>query len=277
MPFLLTDLIERWRNDGFSVAPYERKDDAPSSRLADLVHSASAPLDDGRNRVIGEVIPAAAAFPGSGLHHLHAGGRGAAAAVGLHRWLIPPAQPAGPWAAACGHEQLGRGGADAGVWPVALRRSHRWVCCISGRPTTALQAADGRPASGLLLVLMCAALARKSRACAALPGPPPTRMPAGYIRAVMSASRSQPHGRNLQVSRNQVMKRIVHALLPTPVLSIALLVLWLLLNRSMSAGHILRLGTLLALAIPRLTAGLRRRSAHPQPARLRSAGLHGGG
>ena len=41
------------------------------------------------------------------------------------------------------------------------------------------------------------------------------------------------------------MKRIVHALLPTPVLSIALLVLWLLLNRSMSAGHIL-LGTLLA-------------------------------
>nr|HRL54096.1 Na+/H+ antiporter subunit E [Acidovorax temperans] len=34
------------------------------------------------------------------------------------------------------------------------------------------------------------------------------------------------------------MKRIVHALLPTPVLSIALLVLWLLLNRSMSAGHI---------------------------------------
>lgn len=57
------------------------------------------------------------------------------------------------------------------------------------------------------------------------------------------------------------MKRIVHALLPTPVLSIALLVLWLLLNRSMSAGHIL-LGTLLALAIPRLTAGLRPLPVH---------------
>ena len=39
------------------------------------------------------------------------------------------------------------------------------------------------------------------------------------------------------------------------------LVLWLLLNRSMSAGHIL-LGTLLALAIPRLTAGLRPLPVH---------------
>ena len=61
--FLLTDLIERWRNDGFSVAPYERKDDAPFLS-ADLVHSASAPLDDGEQEVIGEVIPAAAAFLG---------------------------------------------------------------------------------------------------------------------------------------------------------------------------------------------------------------------
>ena len=48
------------------------------------------------------------------------------------------------------------------------------------------------------------------------------------------------------------MKRI----LPTPLLSLALLALWLLLNRSLSAGNLI-LGTVLALAIPLLTAGLR--------------------
>ncbi len=62
--FLLTDLIERWRNDGFSVAPYERKDDAPFLS-ADLVHSTSVKLDDKEaEAVIGEVIPAPAAFLG---------------------------------------------------------------------------------------------------------------------------------------------------------------------------------------------------------------------
>jgi multicomponent K+:H+ antiporter subunit E len=60
------------------------------------------------------------------------------------------------------------------------------------------------------------------------------------------------------------MKRIARALLPSPMLSLALLALWLLLNRSLGAGHVV-LGTLLALAIPRLTAGLR-----PLPVRLRS-------
>ena len=59
------------------------------------------------------------------------------------------------------------------------------------------------------------------------------------------------------------MKRIVHALLPTPVLSIALLVLWLLLNRSVSAGQIL-LGLILGLLIPVLLRGLR-----PLPVRVR--------
>ena len=48
------------------------------------------------------------------------------------------------------------------------------------------------------------------------------------------------------------MKRI----LPTPLLSLALFAVWLLLNRSVSAGHLI-LGTVLAVAIPLLTAGLR--------------------
>ncbi|MDD2546519.1 MAG: Na+/H+ antiporter subunit E [Burkholderiaceae bacterium] len=55
--------------------------------------------------------------------------------------------------------------------------------------------------------------------------------------------------------------------LPAPLLSLALLAVWLLLNRSFSLGQIL-FGTLLALAIPWLTAGLR-----PQPVRMRRPGV----
>jgi len=44
--------------------------------------------------------------------------------------------------------------------------------------------------------------------------------------------------------------------LPTPILSLALLVLWLLLNQSLAAGHLL-IGTIAALVLPRLLAPLR--------------------
>ena len=66
--------------------------------------------------------------------------------------------------------------------------------------------------------------------------------------------------------RNAPLPRPFKRLVPAPVLSLALLVLWLLLNRSLSAGHIV-LGTVLALAIPLLTAGLR-----PLPVRIRKPG-----
>lgn len=57
---------------------------------------------------------------------------------------------------------------------------------------------------------------------------------------------------------------MIKRILPAPLLSLALLALWLLLNRSVSAGHIV-LGGVLALAIPLLTAGLR-----PLPVRIRA-------
>ncbi len=66
--------------------------------------------------------------------------------------------------------------------------------------------------------------------------------------------------------RNAPLQRPFKRLVPAPMLSLALLVLWLLLNRSLSAGHIV-LGTLLGLAIPLLTAGLR-----PLPVRIRKPG-----
>lgn len=55
-------------------------------------------------------------------------------------------------------------------------------------------------------------------------------------------------------------------IVPAPLLSLALLGLWLLLNRSLSAGHIV-LGTVLGVVIPLLTAGLR-----PLPVRVRKPG-----
>ncbi|ABM33852.1 Na+/H+ antiporter subunit E [Paracidovorax citrulli] len=59
-----------------------------------------------------------------------------------------------------------------------------------------------------------------------------------------------------------MMKR----LFPAPLLSVALAGMWLLLNHSMSAGHLI-LAAIVGLAIPLLTRGLR-----PLPVRVRRPG-----
>ena len=56
-------------------------------------------------------------------------------------------------------------------------------------------------------------------------------------------------------------------LLPHPVLSVSLLIIWLLFFNTLAPGHIL-LGTLLGIALPLLTAKL-----WPEPTRIKSAGL----
>ncbi|MEO7952480.1 MAG: monovalent cation/H+ antiporter subunit D, partial [Polaromonas sp.] len=60
--FLLTDLIDRWRNDGASPAPY-RDDDAPFL-TPELVPTAGVNLDDHQEVLTGRVIPAAVALLG---------------------------------------------------------------------------------------------------------------------------------------------------------------------------------------------------------------------
>ncbi len=60
--FLLTDLMDRWRNDGASVAPYEQ-DDAPFLN-AELVVTEGLNLDEDEEVLTGRVIPAAVAFLG---------------------------------------------------------------------------------------------------------------------------------------------------------------------------------------------------------------------
>lgn len=61
--FLLADLIDRWRNDGATLAPHERHDDAPFL-TAELVPAVGLNLDEDETVLIGRIIPAAAAFLG---------------------------------------------------------------------------------------------------------------------------------------------------------------------------------------------------------------------
>lgn len=61
--FLLADLIDRWRNDGATLAPYEMDDDAPFL-TPELIPATGLNLDDDEEVLVGRVIPAAAAFLG---------------------------------------------------------------------------------------------------------------------------------------------------------------------------------------------------------------------
>ncbi len=160
---------------------------------------------------------------------------------------------------------------------VALHTGRCVAFLVSPRPRCTQAAGDGGPASGAagadvrgpgLEGRARAALHRGHRPRAACTG--------GYIRARhVCPARSQPHARTRRVAaRKQAMKRIVHALC-TP--SIALLALWLLLNRSLECrahpawyaagpGHSPPHGRFAPTA-----------SAHPQPLGSVQAGLHGGG
>lgn len=61
--FLTADLIDRWRNDGASYAPFEQADNAPFLN-AELVPTEGLNLDEDEEVLIGRVIPAAAALLG---------------------------------------------------------------------------------------------------------------------------------------------------------------------------------------------------------------------
>lgn len=61
--FLLADLVDRWRNDGTNLAPYEQDDEAPFLD-SELIPTQGLNLDDDEEVLIGRVIPAAAAFLG---------------------------------------------------------------------------------------------------------------------------------------------------------------------------------------------------------------------
>ena len=62
--FLLTDLMDRWRNDGASSAPFETKDDAPFLNAQLIPAKNLMNIDDDEAESAGRVIPAAVAFLG---------------------------------------------------------------------------------------------------------------------------------------------------------------------------------------------------------------------
>ncbi len=61
--YLLTDLMDRWRNDGATLAPHERQRVAPFL-APDLLSAQRMNLDDDEEVLVGQVIPASAAFLG---------------------------------------------------------------------------------------------------------------------------------------------------------------------------------------------------------------------
>jgi multicomponent K+:H+ antiporter subunit D len=63
--FLLIDMIERWRNEGASIAPHEDAGSAPFL-AEDLTAHAHVNLDDERQALYGRAIPAGVAFLGLG-------------------------------------------------------------------------------------------------------------------------------------------------------------------------------------------------------------------
>ncbi len=62
--FLLSDVIDRWRNSDDSADPYEPRADAAPFLNAELVPTDGANLDDDEEVLVGRAIPAAAAFVG---------------------------------------------------------------------------------------------------------------------------------------------------------------------------------------------------------------------
>ena len=195
--FLLADLIERWRNDGSNLAPHERRDDAPFLS-ADLVPREGLNLDDQEEALIGQVIPAAAAFLGlafvactliiAGLPPLP-GFIGKFAMV--HALLNPLGLGASgglrPGAAGWSLVALLVGSGLLAL--LALVRAgirHFWAA--QGRPALRLLVLEGFPialllAASAVLVWQAGAVMRYTQATADA-----LHAPAGYVRAVMSAA-----------------------------------------------------------------------------------------
>jgi multicomponent K+:H+ antiporter subunit D len=194
--FLLTDLIDRWRNDGANFAPYEEKDDAPFLN-AQLVPTEGLNLDADEEILTGQVIPAAVAFLGlafmactlviTGLPPL-SGFVGKFAmltallnplGLGASGWLQPG--PAG-WvlmALLIGTGLLGL---------VALTRAgirHFWT--THDRPTPQLRVLEGLPIAALLLA--CAALTVQAGPAMRYAQSTADALhdPSAYVGAVMSA------------------------------------------------------------------------------------------
>jgi multicomponent K+:H+ antiporter subunit D len=193
--FLLTDLIDRWRNDGANFAPYEEKDDAPFLN-AQLVPAEGLNLDEDEEILTGQVIPAAVAFLGlafmactlviTGLPPL-------SGFVGKFAMLTALLNPLGLGASSEVPDSAGWmlmalliGTGLLGL--VALTRAgirHFWT--THDRPTPQLRVLEGLPIAALLLA--CAALTVQAGPAMRYAQSTADALhdPRGYVGAVMSA------------------------------------------------------------------------------------------
>ena len=194
--FLLADLIDRWRNDGSSRAPYD-DDDAPFL-TPELIPTAGLNLDEDEEVLVGRVIPAAAAFLGltfmmctlviAGLPPL-------SGFIGKFAMLTALVNPLGLGSSAGtqpglpGWTLLGLMIATGLLALMALTRSgirHFWAS--HDRPTPQLRVLEGLPIAALLgacvtLTLQADGVMRFTEATANA-----LHAPGTYVRAVMSAA-----------------------------------------------------------------------------------------
>ena len=187
---------DRWRNDGSNLAPYEQTDDAPFLS-ADLVPTEGMNLDDKEEALIGEVIPAAAAFLGLAFIActlVIAGLPPLPGFVGKFAMVHALLNPLGLGASS--GFQLGAAGwtlvallvASGLLALVALTRAgirHFWAAHDRSAPK--LLVLEGLPIA--LLLGACAALAWQAGAVMRYTQATADALhaPAGYMRAVMTA------------------------------------------------------------------------------------------
>ncbi len=196
--FLLSDLIDRWRNSGDSTAPYEPSADEAPFLNAELVPTEGLNLDDDEQVLVGRTIPAAAAFLGlaflactllvAGLPPLS----GFVGKVAMLTALLNPlglGSPVGWQPGLAGWAFMALLIASGLLALIALTRAgirHFWAA--QGRPTPQLRLIEGLPIAGLLAACIGLSVAagpvmRFTQATADA-----LHAPGTYVRAVMSAT-----------------------------------------------------------------------------------------